>query len=44
MEWDLAFYAVGFVASRAIKLGLTTIVLEGKVTTRRDGTVPDFAI
>ena len=44
MEWDLTFYAVGFVASGAIKLGLTAIVLEGKVTTRRDGTVPDSAI
>lgn len=44
MEWDLAFYAVGFVASRAIKLGLTTIVLEGKVTTRCDGTVLNSAL
>ena len=43
MEWDLAFNAVGFVASRAIKLGLTTIVLEGKVAARR-GTVLDSAI
>jgi hypothetical protein len=44
MEWDLAFNAVRFVASGAIKLGLTAIVLEGKVTTRRDGTVLDSAI
>ena len=44
MEWDLAFNAEGFVAFRAIKLGLTTIVLEGKVAARRDGTVPDSAI
>ena len=44
MEWDLAFNAVGFVAFGAIKLGLTTIVLEGIVAARRDGTVSDSAV
>ena len=44
MEWDLAFNAVGFVALRAVELGLTSIVLKRKVAAGCDRTVSNSAV
>jgi hypothetical protein len=44
MVRDLARNAVRFLTLRAVKLGITSIILKWKVTVRSNRTIPDSAL